>query len=147
MSYNKPLPKINSDVKPFWDGCKNRELKFQKCQACGHVRWPASIICPKCYKKETEWVISRGHGTIYTYSVYHTAYHTGFINEIPYVVAIVELDEGPHLLTNIIDCNPQEIKIGMDVTVVWDDVTPEITLPKFKPCPMTSPVPPDTHLS
>lgn len=54
MFYNKPLPKINSDVKPFWNGCKNYELKFQKCQACGHVRWPASIIYPKCYKKETE---------------------------------------------------------------------------------------------
>jgi len=52
MFYNKPLPKINSDVKPFWNGCKNYELKFQKCQACGHVRWPASIIYPKCYKKK-----------------------------------------------------------------------------------------------
>ena len=101
MRYEKPLPKINSDVKPFWEGCKNHELRFQKCQACGHVRWPASIICPECHKKETEWIIACGHGTIYTYAVYHIAYHPGFVNDIPYVVAIVELDEGPHLLTNM----------------------------------------------
>ncbi len=133
MAYNKPLPKLNPDVKPFWDGCKNHELRFQKCQACGHVLWPPSIICPKCYTREIQWIIAGGHGIIYTYAVYHIAYHIGFANDLPYVVAIVELDEGPHLLTNIIDCNPQEIRCGMDVTVAWDDVTPEITLPKFRP--------------
>jgi uncharacterized protein len=133
MAYNKPLPKLNSDAKPFWDGCKNHELRFQQCQACGHVRWPSSIICPKCNKRETRWVIAGGHGTIYTYAVYHIAYHPGFSDDIPYVVAIVELDEGPHLLTNIINCNHQEIRCGMDVIVVWDDVTPETTVPKFRP--------------
>lgn len=133
MAYDKPLPKLNADVKPFWDGCKKHELRFQKCQACGHVRWPPSILCPECHQKETQWIIAGGHGTLYTYAVYHIAYHPGFANDIPYVVAIVELDEGPHLLTNIIDCRPREISCGMNVIVAWEDVTPDITLPKFKP--------------
>lgn len=133
MEYTKPLPKINSDNAPFWKGCKNHELTFQKCTACGHVRWPAAIICPNCHSTDTEWIVAKGRGTVYTFSVYHMVYHPGFSDEIPYVTAIVELDEGPHLLTNIVDCPPEKVTCGMDVEVFWDDITPTITLPKFKP--------------
>jgi uncharacterized protein len=133
MEYAKPLPKINSDNAPFWQGCRNRQLKFQKCAACGHVRWPASMICPKCHTRETEWIVAGGHGTVYSYAVYHVAYHAGFAGDLPYVVAIVELDEGPHLLTNLVDCSPEEVTCGMEVVPAWHEVTPEVTLPKFKP--------------
>jgi uncharacterized OB-fold protein len=131
--YDKPLPKLNSDTRPFWEGCKKHELRFQRCLGCGHVIWPSSIICPKCHARDTEWIVASGHGIVYTYATYHVAYHPGFLSDIPYVVAIVELDEGPHLLTNIINCRVDDVKCGMDVTVVWEDVTPEISLPKFSP--------------
>jgi len=133
MEYNKPLPKINSDNEPFWTGCLHHELRFQKCVECGFVRWPASIICPHCHSRKTEWILSSGHGTVYTYAVYHIAYHPGFAGEIPYVVAIVELDEGPHLLTNIVECRPQDINCGMEVIPFWDEIMPQVTLPKFRP--------------
>jgi uncharacterized OB-fold protein len=131
--YNKPIPNINSDSKEFWVGCKKHELRFQKCKACGHVRWPASIICPVCYSKETEWMVAGGKGRIYTFVIYHVAYHPGFQNDLPYVVADVELEEGPRLLTNIVGCRPDEVRCEMLVEVIWEDITEEFSLPKFKP--------------
>jgi uncharacterized protein len=132
MGYEKPLPKINSDTRAFWEGCARHELAFQRCMSCGCVPWPSSIICPECHAKEMDWLISKGRGTIYTYAVYHVAYHPGFVNDIPYVAAIVELHEGPHLLTNIVGCKPEEVKCGLEVDVAWDDVKPGISLPKFR---------------
>lgn len=131
MTYDKPLPKINSDNRNFWEGCARHELRFQQCASCGHVLWPPSIICPECHSMETGWMVSKGRGKVYTYAVYHTAYHPGFVGDLPYVVAIVKLDEGPHLLTNIVGCAPSEMKCGLDVTVAWDDVAPGVSLPKF----------------
>jgi uncharacterized protein len=133
VDYAKPLPRINSDNEAFWKGCREHELRFQKCAACGRVRWPASILCPGCHSRETEWINAGGHGTVYTYAVYHVAYHPGFAGDLPYVVAIVELDEGPHLLTNIVGCRPEEVQCGMEVVPFWEEVTPEVTLPKFRP--------------
>ena len=134
VQYNKPLPNINGDSKEFWSGCKAHELRFQKCQACGHVRWPPSIICPLCYSKDTRWIVAEGKGRVYSFAVYHTAYHPGFENDLPYVVADVELEEGPRLFTNIVDCSPSEVKCEMPVEVTWEDITEEFSLPKFRPC-------------
>jgi uncharacterized OB-fold protein len=134
VEYNKPLPNMNGDSKEFWAGCKAHELRFQKCKACGHVRWPASIICPMCYSKEMKWIVVEGKGRVYSFAVYHVAYHPGFENDLPYVVADVELEEGPRLLTNIVGCRPDEVKCEMLVEVIWEDITEEFSLPKFKPC-------------
>ncbi len=132
--YNKPLPNVNDDNKDFWAGCKVHQLRFQRCQSCGHVRWPASLFCPLCFSRETEWIVSEGKGRVYTYAVYHVAYHPGFENELPYVVAIVKLEEGPRLLTNIVGCQPDEVTCEMPVEVTWEDITEEFSLPKFRPC-------------
>jgi uncharacterized OB-fold protein len=133
MSYDKPLPVINSDNQHFWEGCHLHELRFQQCSDCGHVRWPPAIICPECHSSESKWLVSNGIGKVYTFVVYHTLYHTGFITDLPYVVAVVALEEGPHLLTNIVDCRSEDVTCDMPVQVAWDDVTDEVTLPKFKP--------------
>jgi uncharacterized OB-fold protein len=134
VQYNKPLPNINGDSKEFWAGCKAHELRFQKCQACGHVRWPSSNICPLCYSKDAKWIVAEGKGRVYSFAVYHMAYHPGFENDLPYVVADVELEEGPRLLTNIVGCRPGEVKCEMLVEVTWEDITEEFSLPKFRPC-------------
>lgn len=89
MTYMKPLPQPNADDKFFWDGCKEHKLLFQKCQNCGLVRWPPSIICPNCYSRDTKMVEATGKGKIYTYAVYHQAYHQGFESEVPYVTAVI----------------------------------------------------------
>jgi uncharacterized OB-fold protein len=129
----KPLPNINGDNREFWLGCKNHQLRFQKCENCGHVRWPASIICPVCHSQKGSWLVSEGKGKIYTFVVYHVAYHPGFANDLPYVVAVVELKEGPHLLTNIVNCAVDEVKCEMPVEVTWRDVNEEVCLPLFRP--------------
>ena len=133
MSYDKPLPTINSDNRPFWEGCHIHELRFQKCSNCGHVRWPPAIICPECHSSEMKWLVSKGIGKVYTFVVYHRLYHPGFNADLPYVVAVVALDEGPHLLTNIVGCRPEDVNCDMQVQVAWEDVTDKVALPKFKP--------------
>jgi len=133
MAYQKPLPRVNADTKPFWDGSREHKMKFQKCRECGHVRWPASIICPKCYSSATDWIVSSGKGKVYSFVVHHRTFDKAFENDLPYVAALVELEEGPIFLSNIVGLNPKEVKIGLPVEVTWEDVTPELSLPKFKP--------------
>jgi len=133
MATEKPLPQVNPDTQPFWDGCKAHELRFQKCMDCGHVRWPPSMICPECHAAQAEWIAAGGKGAVYTYAVYHRAFHPAFKDDLPYVAAVVELEEGPHLLTNIIGCKPEAVRCDMPVVVAWEDVTDEFSLPKFKP--------------
>jgi len=82
---------------------------------------------------ECKWIKVSGRGTVYSYIVYHVAYDAAFQGDLPYVVALVELEEGPHLLTNIVGCDPREVTCDMAVEVVWDDVTETVSLPKFMP--------------
>lgn len=135
MEYKKPLPQPNADTRPFWDGCKKHQLRFQSCRVCGHVRWPPSIICPMCYSSDTEWIAASGKGKVYTFAVFHQGYHKSFEHDLPYVTAVVELDEGPHLLSNIVGCEPDEVKCDMPVEVMWEDVSEDFSLPRFKPAP------------
>jgi uncharacterized OB-fold protein len=128
----KPLPNINSDNREFWLACRNHQLKFQRCEECGHIRWPASIICPVCHSTKADWIVCSGKGKVYTFIIYHVAFHPAFADDIPYVVAIVELDEGPHLLSNIVGCTPEEVACEMPVEVVWKDVNEDVSLPVFK---------------
>jgi uncharacterized OB-fold protein len=131
--YSKPLPKLNGDNRPFWEGCKQHELRFQQCTACGLVRWPPAFLCPQCHSPQATWQVSSGLGKVHTFAVYHAAFHPAFTADLPYVVAVVALDDGPHLLTNLIECRPEEVKCDLRVQVTWEDVTEEITLPKFMP--------------
>ena len=133
MAIEKPIPQVNPDTQPFWDGCKEHELRFQKCLDCGRVRWPPAMVCSECHSAQTEWITAGGKGIVYTYAVYHRAFHPAFKDDLPYVSAVVELEEGPHLLTNIIGCKPDAVQCDMPVEVSWEDVTDEFCLPKFKP--------------
>jgi uncharacterized OB-fold protein len=133
MPYRKPLPKLNADTRPFWEGCRKHELRFQRCNDCGCVRWPPSYLCPDCHSNDMNWMISKGNGRVYTFAVYHAAFHPEFAADLPYTVAIVALDEGPRLLTNIVDCHPGELRCDMPVEVTWEDLDETITLPKFRP--------------
>jgi len=131
--YEKPLPIINEDTKPYWEYCHRHELRMQKCKECGNVRFPVSILCPACHSMETDWEKLSGKGRVYSFIVFRLAYHEAYRNDIPYVVAIIELDEGPRMESNIIGCKIEDVKIGMPVEVVFEDVTEEVALPKFKP--------------
>ncbi len=129
----KPLPRIDEESKGFWEACQRHELYLQRCRTCGEFRYYPRALCPYCLSDSTEWVLSSGRGTVYTFTVTYRNQAPGFRDELPYVLAYVELEEGVQLLTNLIDCRPEEVRIGMPVEVHFEDLTPEISLPKFKP--------------
>ncbi len=130
--YKKPLPIITDDNRLYWEYIRNHELRMQKCTQCGFVRFPVSILCPKCHAMDVEWVQLSGKGIIYSYVIYRIAYHPAYQNDIPYVVAIIQLEEGPRMESNIIGCKVEDVKITLPVEVVFEDVTDTVTLPKFQ---------------
>ena len=131
--YKKPLPRLDEESKGFWEGCQRHELYLQRCRGCGTLRYYPRALCPHCLADDPEWVLSSGRGSVYTYTVCYQNQAAGFRDELPYVLAYVELDEGVRMLTNIVGCRPEGVHIGMRVEVSFDDVTPEVSLPKFKP--------------
>src|SRR5207247_1198980 len=100
---------------------------------CGTKRFYPRALCPRCLSSATEWVRASGWGTVYSFTVTHQNQAPGFREELPYVLAIVELDEGVRMMTNVVGCAPDAVRIGMPVQVVFEDVTAEITLAKFRP--------------
>jgi uncharacterized OB-fold protein len=131
--YQKPLPAISSLNKPYWDGLRNRELKLQKCDGCAMVWAPPAPLCPACWSRKFTWTRLCGRGTVSSWVVFHQSYFRGFEEALPYNVAEVELEEGPRLLTNLVEVGNDTIHTRMAVEIVFDDVTDEVTLAKFKP--------------
>ena len=131
--YSKPLPRIDEESKGYWEACQRRELVIQRCGACGVLRHYPRALCPRCLSDAVEWVRCSGRGTVYTFTVTHQNQAPGFRDALPYVLAYVELDEGVRLLTNIVECAPEAVRIGLAVEVVFEDATPAVTLPKFRP--------------
>ncbi len=131
--YKKPLPQPSPWSKPFWDGCKRREFLIQKCKDCERSIFYPKLFCPNCLSDNLEWVRATGRGKVYSYTVIHSYQPTEFEEDVPYVVAVIDLEEGVRMMSNIIECSPEMVKCDMEVEVVFDDVTEEITLPKFKP--------------
>ena len=137
--YKKALPQIREDTRPFWEGCKRHELLIQRCSDCGTFRHPPRPMCHKCNSMNAEWV-EVTKGIVYSYLVlrkFGPPYIAppGFEGDLPMAVVLVELPEAENIrmISNVVGCDVESIKIGMPLEVVFDDVTEEITLPKFKP--------------
>ncbi len=135
MSDRKPLPRIDEESRGYWEALVRHELYFQRCRDCGTKRFPPRAVCPACLSSATEWVRASGRGTVYTFTVTHQNQAPGFRGDLPYVLAIVELAEGLRLMTNVVGCPPDAVYVGMPVEVVFEDVTAEVTLAKFRPRP------------
>jgi uncharacterized OB-fold protein len=133
VEWAKPLPHPTPLSRPFWDGTKVRELRLQRCRACGAYRFPPVVLCRECLAEDHEWVATSGSGTVYSFVIQHRPATPAFIGDLPYVVAIVELDEGPLMLTNLVDCAHADIEVGMRVEVTFVDASDDITLYPFKP--------------
>lgn len=128
-----PLPFVTQDTEPFWTGCREGRLLVQRCAECGTLRYPPKQMCPQCNSMESEWIPASGRGTVYSYTVTNQALHPSLVGKLPHVVILVELEEGVRLTSNILDCTPDQVRIGMPVEVVFQPVNDEITLPKFRP--------------
>jgi uncharacterized protein len=120
----KPVPIPDHDTRPFWEGCQ--------------FRWPPQPFCPSCYSWEQEWVKLSGRGTVMSFSVVHHSAVPSFKESLPYVVAVIELegtDRHVALTSNVIDCPWEDVKVGMPVEVVFEDLSPEATIHQFRPQP------------
>ena len=128
----KPIPKIEPAMAPFFAAAKERRLVVQRCAGCGALRFPARELCSACLATEAEWIPVSGRGEIFSFNVMHQVYHPAFAADVPYVGAVVELTEGPKLTTSLVDCTPERVRIGAPAEVVFDDLSDEVTLPRFR---------------
>ena len=131
----RPLPNLaEMDTAPFWAGTAEGEFRYQQCSNCGTVVWHPRSHCTGCVDGDLQWKVSAGKGTLYSFSVVRQSYHPFFRNQVPYVVALVDLDEGPRFLTNLIDLEDplNDVEIGQRVAIEWEQHE-ELAIPLVKP--------------
>ena len=127
-------PPVTDVTEEFWEATKKGELLVQWCGACNAAIFYPREVCPQCLSSESlEWRPSAGKGTVYAYSVQHRPANPTMADRVPYTVALVELDEGIRMMSNIIDCAPDDVSVGMPVTVAWEDLSDGRKLPQFSP--------------
>jgi uncharacterized protein len=129
----KPIPRPYQDSEPYWEAAKEKRLVLQQCRDCGKHQFYPRGVCSHCLGSALDWVESRGRGKVHTFTVCHRAPHPGFAGQLPFVIAVIELEEGVRMMTNIVGCDPKTIRIDMPVNVTFEEATPEITLPQFTP--------------
>jgi uncharacterized protein len=131
--YEKPLPIVDVDSLPFWRAAREHKLAVIHCRDCGKRFFYPRALCPHCHSAAVEWMTASGRGTIYSFTVARRPAGPAFKGDVPYVVALVELEEGPRLMTNIVTTDVNGVRIGQKVKAMFDDVTDEVTLAKFAP--------------
>ena len=138
MSYfppEMPRPAITRDSQGFWDACRRHELVIQRCRECKTFRHPPEPCCPRCRAFAFDWTPVSGQGHVFSYAIVHRPYLPALEPLIPYTVIVVTLDDVPdvRLLSNLVDAAPEEASIGLAVELVWDDLEPEFSVPRFRP--------------
>ncbi len=135
QKYPGALPRPTPETQPFWAALKEKRFDLPWCQACGKAHFYPRLLCPHCGSERIEWRAASGRGTVHTFVINHKA-AKGYEDKAPYVIAVIELEEGPRMLSNLVMDGmptPKNVAIGMPVTLVHDEVTPQVTLPRFKP--------------
>ncbi len=127
---NTPLPRPTALSEPFWEACQQGKLTVQRCDDCETLTFIPQPCCGNCLSENLSWVESSGRGTLYSYSTVYRPQQPSF--EVPYTVVIVELEEGYHMLSNLIGTEPEDVKIGLPLEVVFEERSEEITLPFFR---------------
>ncbi|MEX0761577.1 MAG: Zn-ribbon domain-containing OB-fold protein [Dehalococcoidia bacterium] len=133
--YTKPLPVAQPESDRYWEGARNSELWLQRCESCHSTQFYPRRFCTACGSRDVGWLRATGRGTLYTFTIVHRPPHPGFADDLPYIAAIVELEEGPRVPTNVVgvDPAPENLEIGMPVRAVFEKATDQVTLPKFTP--------------
>jgi uncharacterized protein len=134
-AYSKPLPRPLSPemTRPFWEAAKRHELVMPRCTTCDHLFFYPRSECPRCLSNHLEWMQVSGRGRLHTYTVVYQPANAAFRDDTPYIYAVVQLDEGPRMVSNVVQCDLDAVKVDMPLEAIFDDVTPECTLVKFKP--------------
>jgi uncharacterized protein len=133
--YSKPLPRpLNPELtRPFWEAAKRHELVMPRCKTCDQLFFYPRSECPRCLGSDLEWVRVSGRGRLHSFTIINQPANAAFRDDVPYVYAVVQLIEGPRMISNLVECDVESVSVDMPVEAVFDDVTPEWTLVKFKP--------------
>lgn len=129
------VPKPDALTQPYWDGVRQRELRIQKCLACGQVWHPPLHRCPHCHSADVEWVAASGRATLYSYTVVHHPAHVAVADKVPYLVALATLAEGPRVVSNLLNCARGDVRIGMPLRLTFQEIASSVWLPQFEPDP------------
>ena len=127
-----PVPDVDSVNRLYFEGTATGELRIRTCKSCGHLFRFAHAWCPECWSQDLDFKVASGRGRIETFTVVHQAPYESFEDRIPYVIALVELDEGVRMMSNVVDCDPGHVRIGLPVTVTYEDRGP-LKVPMFRP--------------
>lgn len=137
MRFDLPTP--DAETQPFWDAAREGRLLLRRCGSCGETHFYPRRFCPSCWSDDVEWVEAGGRATLYTWSVVHANDLPPFAERLPYVAAIVDLDEGPRMMTNVVDCDADALTVGMALTVTFEQRTDDVSVPVFRPADQGGP--------
>lgn len=127
----KPLPVVTEESRPFWEGCRQGILRLQYCEQCHQHQFYPRLYCMHCGAEQISWVTASGRGVIYSYTIIHQNKSPEFVQETPYNVAVVQLEEGPRMMSNIVGISSEELRVDLPVKIVFDPVSDTISLPRF----------------
>lgn len=127
-----PAPAVTPETKPFWDAAASGRLVLPRCDACATVVWYPRAFCPDCGSTSVSWFEASGRGRVHSFTVTRRG-QGAYRSAAPYVLAYVELEEGPRVLTNVVDGDPEALEVGQAVTVVFHDTGEDTALPRFRP--------------
>jgi uncharacterized protein len=136
METERPIPQpITPESKPYWDGMKEGKLMLPNCQDCGKAHFYPRVFCPHCHSNNLTWVQGSGKGKLYSFEILYRPFNRAVKVPPPYVLAMVELEEGPRMLSNLVNVepDPKVIKCDMPVEIVFSKLTDDMTIPLFQP--------------
>jgi uncharacterized OB-fold protein len=127
------LPVIEDDTRPFWDAAHDRRFILRSCRACGLAHYYPRPFCPSCWSDDVEWIEGSGRATLYTWSKVYRNDLPPFHEQVPYIAAVVELDEGPRMMTRLIECDDDDLAMGMSLVADFESIDDDVTIVVFKP--------------
>ncbi len=128
----RPVPVPDERSAAFFAAAKKGQLLLKKCRGCSHVLAPQRETCEYCFGEELEWVPASGKGILYSFVLMHQLLHPAFKDEVPYNVIVVELEEGPRIVSNMVGTPDEELRVGMPVEAVFEDLSNDVAVPKFR---------------
>lgn len=129
----KHFPVPTPETAPYWEACRKHQLLIQRCLDCGEYQFYPRSICGHCLSGKIEWVRASGRGEVVSYTVMNRPVSKAYGDEDSRVLAIIQLSEGPRMMSNLVQCEPGELAIGLEVEVIFEDWSDEISIPKFRP--------------
>lgn len=133
IAIERILPVVTEENAPYWLSAREHALKLPYCMACERAFYPVQHRCPRCLGERLEWRPVSGRARVYSWIVVHQVYDQSFADRVPYVVAVVELEEGPRMVTNIVNVPPQDVRGGLPVRAVYEDIDDGVALVHFEP--------------